>query len=37
VVMCRENRLPIRVFNLHAAGELMRLVRGGNVGTLVTV
>lgn len=35
VVMCRENNVPIRVFNLQAAGELLRLARGGEVGTLV--
>lgn len=36
VVMCRENNLPIRVFNLHAEGDLLRLVQGHDVGTLVT-
>ncbi len=36
VVMCRENNVPIRVFNLQQAGELLRLARGENVGTLVT-
>jgi uridylate kinase len=35
VVMCRENGVPIRVFNLQVAGELLRLARGENVGTLV--
>ncbi|MDH5275596.1 MAG: UMP kinase [Gammaproteobacteria bacterium] len=37
VVMCRENNVPIRVFNLQVAGELLRLARGEDVGTLVTV
>jgi len=36
VVMCRDNDLPIRVFDLHVAGNLMRLMRGESVGTLVT-
>lgn len=36
VVMCRENNVPIRVFNLQVPGDLQRLVRGENVGTLVT-
>ena len=36
VVMCRDNRLPLRVFNLNNAGDLMRIVRGEDVGTLVT-
>ena len=35
VVMCRDNGLPIRVFDLHAPGNLMRLVKGEDVGTLV--
>jgi uridylate kinase len=36
VVMCRENNLPIRVYDLHGQGNLVRMVRGENVGTLVT-
>lgn len=35
VVMCRDNQLPIRVFDLHVPGNLMRLVTGEEVGTLV--
>jgi len=35
VVMCRDNGLPIRVFDLHTPGNLMRLVKGEDVGTLV--
>src|SRR5687767_1371263 len=36
VVMCRDNRLPLRVFNLNNPGDLPRVVRGEDVGTLVT-
>ncbi|MDP2323946.1 MAG: UMP kinase [Gammaproteobacteria bacterium] len=36
VVMCRENNVPIRVFNLQVPGELLRLAGGEDVGTLVT-
>ncbi|MFT3905505.1 MAG: UMP kinase [Steroidobacteraceae bacterium] len=36
IVMCRDNKLPLRVFNLNSAGDLMRIMRGENVGTLVT-
>jgi uridylate kinase len=36
VVMCRENRVPIRVFNLQQPGEFPRLAQGEDVGTLVT-
>jgi uridylate kinase len=35
VVMCRDNNLPIRVFDIHVPGNLMRLMQGENVGTLV--
>jgi uridylate kinase len=37
VVMCRDNRLPLRVFNLNNAGDLTRIVRGEDVGTAVAV
>jgi uridylate kinase len=36
IVLCRDNRLPLRVFNLNNPGDLPRVVRGENVGTLVT-
>jgi uridylate kinase len=36
IVMCRDYRLPLRVFNLGSPGELLRIIRGEDVGTLVT-
>ncbi|MFN0032018.1 MAG: UMP kinase [Flavobacteriales bacterium] len=33
--LCNENKLPIIVFNMDKGGELMRVVRGEQVGTLV--
>ena len=36
IVMCRDNHLPLRVFNLNNAGDLTRIVRGADVGTVVT-
>jgi len=36
IVMCRDNDLPLRVFDLTQPGELLRIVRGEDVGTLVT-
>jgi uridylate kinase len=36
MVMCRENNLPIRVFNMHKSRNIARAVRGENIGTLVT-
>jgi uridylate kinase len=35
IVMCRDNNLPIRVFDMHVPGNLIRLVEGENVGTLI--
>ncbi|MGI9341698.1 MAG: UMP kinase [Gammaproteobacteria bacterium] len=35
VVMCRDNDLPIRVFDLTQPGSLVRLVDGADVGTIV--
>jgi uridylate kinase len=36
VVMCRDNDLPMRVFNVHDKGDLLRIVNGEEIGTLVT-
>ena len=36
IVMCRDNGLPLQVFNLNNAGDLVRIVRGEDVGTVVT-
>jgi uridylate kinase len=35
IVMCRDNNLPLRVFNLFNAGDLIRIIDGEDVGTLV--
>jgi uridylate kinase len=34
--LCNENKLPIIVFDMNKGGNLMNLVQGHNVGTLVT-
>src|ERR1700760_692632 len=36
IVMCRDYRMPLRVFNLNAPGDLLRVARGEDIGTLVT-
>ena len=36
VVMCRDNGLPLRVFDLTRANALVQAMSGDNVGTLVT-
>jgi uridylate kinase len=35
IVMCRDNDLPVKVFNMNNEGDLMRVVLGENVGTTV--
>ncbi len=35
IVLCRDNDIPLRVFNLNNEGDLPKVVRGENVGTLV--
>lgn len=33
--LCQENKLPIIVFDMNKAGNLMQVIMGKNVGTLV--
>jgi uridylate kinase len=35
IVLCRDNKIPIRVFNMNKKGALMRVIMGENEGTLV--
>jgi uridylate kinase len=35
VAMCRDNQLPIRVFNLTQRGNIMRMTMGEPVGTVI--
>lgn len=35
VILCRDQGIPIRVMNIYNAGALMRLIEGGEVGSLV--
>ena len=36
ITLCKENVLPIRVFNINNEGDLKRLVEGEDIGTIVT-
>ncbi|MBT8102191.1 MAG: UMP kinase [Gammaproteobacteria bacterium] len=36
IVMCRDNNLPLRVFDLTRSGALVRAMSGDGIGTLVT-
>jgi uridylate kinase len=35
VALCRDNRLPIKVFNLLVPGNIRRVVEGSDIGSLV--
>src|SRR5581483_7534901 len=35
VAMCRDNKLPIIVFNLNIAGNIMRMSMGESIGTII--
>ena len=36
ITLCKENKLPIQVFNINNQGDLKELVQGAKIGTLVT-
>jgi len=35
LVMCRDNRIPVRIFNIFNKGALIEVVMGGDIGTVV--
>jgi uridylate kinase len=35
--MCKENNLPIVVFNMDVVGNLKKVINGENIGTIVHV
>ena len=35
--LCKENKLPIHVFNINKPGNLFKLVQGENIGTRVHI
>jgi len=35
IVMCRDNKIPLQVYNMNNAGDLLRIARGEEVGTVV--
>ena len=35
ITMCRENKMPIYVFNMDVEGNLMKVIKGEKIGTLV--
>ena len=37
IALCRDNRIPLRIFDMSRPGDLMRIMRGEPIGTLVGV
>ena len=35
ITLCKENNLPIRIFNINKNGDLKKIVLGSNIGTIV--
>tara|TARA_S200000501_G_scaffold190210_1_gene179046 strand:- start:35805 stop:36527 length:723 start_codon:yes stop_codon:yes gene_type:complete len=35
ITLCKENNLPIRIFNIDNEGHLKKLIMGANIGTLI--
>jgi uridylate kinase len=36
ITLCRENNIPLVIFNLNKAGNIRRVVLGERVGTLIS-
>ena len=36
LTLCKENQLPIKVFNMNTIGNLHKICNGESIGTLVT-
>ncbi len=35
LVMCRDNNIPVRIFNIFNDGDLIKVIKGENIGSLV--
>jgi uridylate kinase len=35
IILCRDHKMPVRVFEMEKPGALLNIVRGGNEGTLI--
>ena len=36
IALCRDHRMPLRIYDMTVAGNLMRIMRGEHIGTLVS-
>ena len=34
--LCKENKMPIGVFNMNTAGNLLRIIKGESIGTIIS-
>jgi uridylate kinase len=35
IALCRDQQMPLRIYDMTAPGNLMRIMRGESIGTLV--
>jgi uridylate kinase len=35
IALCRENNLPIRIINIKISGNVAKLVKGENIGSVI--
>ncbi|MCK4950898.1 MAG: uridine monophosphate kinase, partial [Gammaproteobacteria bacterium] len=35
IVLCRDHNMPLRIFSINNSGDLVRMVKGENIGTIV--
>ena len=36
ITLCKENNIPIRVFDIKNSGHLLDIIMGSNIGTIIT-
>jgi len=36
IALCRDHKIPLRIYDIAREGDLMRIIKGGQVGTLVS-
>ena len=36
IALCRDHKIPLRIYNMSCEGDLMRIMHGEQIGTLVS-
>ena len=36
IALCRDNKMPLRIYDMSREGDLMRIMHGEKIGTLVS-